>query len=216
MRPPGLRPLIKKEQEVKISRPTRPPIWKASCFHCNTVVFRKSHPPALPPYHPPKRAVPGASGRKADRARIFEFPHKKFHRQKYRRELSAKAPSSSISFWTKTVHSELFATKMTQRSVQLSNYHKNVNLACETLQSSPASATMEVSPNPAVEPENRPRAATLKPLVYRVDEIAQLLAISPRAAAGHLSSCCLQPLQYHQGLPGGPHRYQHPCQPGEF
>ena len=41
---------------------------------------------------------------------------------------------------------------------------------------------MEVSSNPAVEPENRPRAATLKPLVYRVDEIAQLLAISPRAA----------------------------------
>ena len=57
-----------------------------------------------------------------------------------------------------------------------------VNFACETLQSSPASATMEVSPNPAVEPENRPRAATLKPMVYRVDEIAQLLAISPRAA----------------------------------
>lgn len=64
----------------------------------------------------------------------------------------------------------------------MSNYHKNVNLACETLQSSPASATMGVSPNPAVEPENRPRAAMLKPLVYRVDEIAQLLAISPRAA----------------------------------
>ena len=57
-----------------------------------------------------------------------------------------------------------------------------VNFACETLQSNPASATMEVSPNPAVEPENRSRAATLKPLVYRVDEIAQLLAISPRAA----------------------------------
>ena len=57
-----------------------------------------------------------------------------------------------------------------------------VNFACETLQSNPASATMEVSPNPAVEPENRLRAATLKPLVYRVDEIAQLLAISPRAA----------------------------------
>ena len=64
----------------------------------------------------------------------------------------------------------------------MSNYHKNVNLACEILQSSPASATMEVSQSPAVEPENRPRAATLKPLVYRVDEIAQLLAISPRAA----------------------------------
>ena len=57
-----------------------------------------------------------------------------------------------------------------------------VNFACETLQSSPASATMEVSPNPAVEPENRPRAARLDPLVYKVEEIAQLLAISPRAA----------------------------------
>lgn len=57
-----------------------------------------------------------------------------------------------------------------------------VNFACETLQSNPSSVKMEVSPNPAVEPENRPRAATLKPLVYRVDEIAQLLAISPRAA----------------------------------
>lgn len=64
----------------------------------------------------------------------------------------------------------------------MSNYHKNVNLACETLQSSPASATMEVSPNPAVEPENRSRAARLDPLVYKVEEIAQLLAISPRAA----------------------------------
>ena len=57
-----------------------------------------------------------------------------------------------------------------------------VNFACETFQSNPASSTMEMSPNPAVEPENRQRAATLKPLVYRVDEIAQLLAISPRAA----------------------------------
>ena len=57
-----------------------------------------------------------------------------------------------------------------------------VNFACETLQSNPASATMEVSPNPAVEPENRPRAAKLDPLVYKVEEIAQLLAISSRAA----------------------------------
>jgi len=64
----------------------------------------------------------------------------------------------------------------------LKTNQNTVNFACETLQSNPASATMEVSPNPAVEPENRPRAATLKPLVYRVDEIAQLLAISPRAA----------------------------------
>lgn len=57
-----------------------------------------------------------------------------------------------------------------------------VNFACETLQSTPASSTMEMSPNPAVEPENRPRAARLDPLVYKVAEIAQLLAISPRAA----------------------------------
>lgn len=64
----------------------------------------------------------------------------------------------------------------------MSNYHKNVNSACETLQSTPASGTMEMSPNPAVEPQNRPRAARLDPLVYKVEEIAQLLAISPRAA----------------------------------
>ncbi len=64
----------------------------------------------------------------------------------------------------------------------MNNYHKNVNSACETLQSTLASSTMEMSPNPAVEPQNRPRAARLDPLVYKVEEIAQLLAISPRAA----------------------------------
>ena len=57
-----------------------------------------------------------------------------------------------------------------------------VNFACETLQSTPASSTMEMSPNPAVEPQSRPRAARLDPLVYKVEEIAQLLAIPPRAA----------------------------------
>lgn len=57
-----------------------------------------------------------------------------------------------------------------------------VNFACETLQSTPASSTMEMSLNPAVEPQSRPRAARLDPLVYKVEEIAQLLAISPRAA----------------------------------
>ena len=79
-----------------------------------------------------------------------------------------------------------------------------VNFACETLQSTPASSTMEMSgaklhanflseisgkisdetldSNPAVEPQSRPRAARLDPLVYKVEEIAQLLAISPRAA----------------------------------
>ena len=57
-----------------------------------------------------------------------------------------------------------------------------VNFACETLQSTPAASTMEMSPTPAVEPQSRPRAARLDPLVYKVEEIAQLLAISPRAA----------------------------------
>ena len=64
----------------------------------------------------------------------------------------------------------------------MNNYHKNVNSACETLQSTLASSTMEMSPNPAVEPQSRPRAARLDPLVYKVEEIAQLLAISSRAA----------------------------------
>ena len=35
---------------------------------------------------------------------------------------------------------------------------------------------------PAVEPSDQTKAAKLEPLVYRVEEIAQLLAISPRAA----------------------------------
>jgi len=64
----------------------------------------------------------------------------------------------------------------------LKTNQNTVNFACETLQSNPASSTMEMSPNPAVEPQSRPRAARLDPLVYKVEEIAQLLAISPRAA----------------------------------
>ena len=67
---------------------------------------------------------------------------------------------------------------------------------------------MEVSQSPAVEPEIRPRAATLKPLVYLVDEIAQLLAISPRAAY----NLCNTTKDFRVVR----HRYQHPCQPGEF
>jgi len=43
-------------------------------------------------------------------------------------------------------------------------------------------ATMELSKTPAIEPSDQTQAAKLVPLVYRVDEIAQLLAISNRAA----------------------------------
>ena len=44
-------------------------------------------------------------------------------------------------------------------------------------------ATMEVSKTPAVEPSDQTsKTVRYAPLVYRVEEIAQLLAISPRAA----------------------------------
>ena len=43
-------------------------------------------------------------------------------------------------------------------------------------------ATMEVSKTPASESSDQTKAIRHEPLVYRVEEIAQLLAISPRAA----------------------------------
>ena len=43
-------------------------------------------------------------------------------------------------------------------------------------------ATMEVSKTLAIESSGQTKAAKHEPLVYRVEEIAQLLAISPRAA----------------------------------
>ena len=43
-------------------------------------------------------------------------------------------------------------------------------------------ATMEVSKTPAIESSDQTKAAKHEPLVYRVEKIAQLLAISPRAA----------------------------------
>lgn len=42
--------------------------------------------------------------------------------------------------------------------------------------------TMKASKTPAIESSDQTKAAKFEPLVYRVDEIAQLLAISPRAA----------------------------------
>ena len=56
------------------------------------------------------------------------------------------------------------------------------NFTPETLQSTPETGTIEVSKTSAAEPQIRPQAARLEPLVYRVEEIAQLLAISSRAA----------------------------------
>ena len=61
-------------------------------------------------------------------------------------------------------------------SVKSKNYTKNI------LQSDSNPVTMESSKSPATESSDQTKAAKLEPLVYRVEEIAQLLAISPRAA----------------------------------
>ena len=59
--------------------------------------------------------------------------------------------------------------------------NNNVELTREDLKIVPESPTMELSKTPAVEPSDQTQAAKLVPLVYRVEEIAQLLAISNRA-----------------------------------
>jgi len=65
----------------------------------------------------------------------------------------------------------------------MKNVRKNTTeLTHEDLKIVPESPTMELSETPAVEPSDQTQAAKLVPLVYRVDEIAQLLAISNRAA----------------------------------
>ena len=65
----------------------------------------------------------------------------------------------------------------------MKNVRKNsTELTREDLKIVPKSPTMELSKTPAVEPSDQTQAAKLVPLVYRVDEIAQLLAISNRAA----------------------------------
>ena len=61
-------------------------------------------------------------------------------------------------------------------SVKYGNYTKSI------LQTDSNLATMEMSKSPAIESSDQTKAAKLEPLVYRVEEIAQLLAISPRAA----------------------------------
>ena len=65
----------------------------------------------------------------------------------------------------------------------MTNVRKNsAKLTREDLKIAPESPTMELSETTAVEPSDQTQAAKLVPLVYRVDEIAQLLAISNRAA----------------------------------
>ena len=65
----------------------------------------------------------------------------------------------------------------------MTNVRKNsAKLTREDLKITPEPPTMKLSETPAVEPSDQTQAAKLVPLVYRVDEIAQLLAISNRAA----------------------------------
>ena len=65
----------------------------------------------------------------------------------------------------------------------MTNVRKNsTKLTCEDLKIAPESPTMKLSETPAVELSKQASVTRHEPLVYRVDEIAQLLAISNRAA----------------------------------
>ena len=59
---------------------------------------------------------------------------------------------------------------------------KSKDYTNKSLQMDSNLATMEMSKSPAIESSNQTKAAKHEPLVYRVEEISQLLAISPRAA----------------------------------
>jgi predicted DNA-binding transcriptional regulator AlpA len=61
-------------------------------------------------------------------------------------------------------------------SVKSENYTKNI------LQTGSNPVTMEASKSPAKESSDKAKAATHDALVYKVEEIAQILAISSRAA----------------------------------
>ena len=61
-------------------------------------------------------------------------------------------------------------------SVKSENYTKNI------LQTGSNPVTMEASKSPAKESSDKAKAATYDALVYKVEEIAQILAISSRAA----------------------------------
>lgn len=61
-------------------------------------------------------------------------------------------------------------------SVKSENYTKNI------LQTGSNPVTMEASKSPAKESSDKTKAATHDALVYKVEEIAQILAISSRAA----------------------------------
>ena len=59
---------------------------------------------------------------------------------------------------------------------------KSKDYTNKSLQKDSNPVTMKASKTPAIESSDQTKAAKLEPLVYRVEEIAQLLAISSRAA----------------------------------
>lgn len=76
---------------------------------------------------------------------------------------------------------------------------KSENYTNKSLQTGSNPATMEVSKTPAIESSDQTKATKHEPLVYRVEEIAQLLAISPAlhttcATPQRISGCCASEL----------------------
>ena len=61
-------------------------------------------------------------------------------------------------------------------------YVKSKDYTNKSLQMDSNPVTMKASKTPAIGSSDQTKAAKHEPLVYRVEEIAQLLAISPRAA----------------------------------
>ena len=65
----------------------------------------------------------------------------------------------------------------------MKNVCKNsIELTREDLKTASESRTMDLSKTPAKEPSKQASVTHHEPLVYRVEEVAQLLAISNRAA----------------------------------
>ena len=62
------------------------------------------------------------------------------------------------------------------------NSMKSEDYTNKSLQIDSNPVTMKASKSPATESSDQTKVAKHEPLVYRVEEIAQLLAISPRAA----------------------------------
>ena len=58
----------------------------------------------------------------------------------------------------------------------------SIELTREDLKTASESRTMDLSQTPATEPSKQAPVTRHEPLVYRVEEVAQLLAISNRAA----------------------------------